>query len=272
MSPPYMPLYVADYLSATEHLDAAQSGAYLHLLMYYWQKGGLPHEDKFLARIARMGFKQWLSAKPTIKAFFNEDWTHDRAAREIDKANAKAEMRASCGKRGGDAKALKYKETDLAKAIDLPEQTASKPHSKIPSNPLPSSSGLGILRIIDADASIVDEGVDPTDVRIKKPEKTDLREALRSLGEQWNQLAGSFRLPTIDEIKAGSTRERHALARLREHPDDVPALMARIRGSPLLRGEVNDFRCTFDWIVNASNYQKIMDGNYEDRKVSQLRR
>ena len=52
----------------------------------------------------------------------------------------------------------------------------------------------------------------------------------------------------------------------------MAALLARVRGSPYLRGEVNGFRCTFDWIVNASNYQKIMEGNYEDRKVASIRR
>lgn len=140
MSRPYMPLYVADYLSATTHLDAAQSGAYLHLLMHYWQKGSLPHEDQFLARIARMSRKQWLSAKPTIRAFFNEDWTHDRADAEIDKANAKAEARSAFGKMGGDAKALKSKEAALAKATVLQDETPSK----TPSKPLPSSSGLGL--------------------------------------------------------------------------------------------------------------------------------
>jgi Protein of unknown function (DUF1376)/HNH endonuclease len=67
---PYMPLYVADYLSATEHLDAAESGAYLHLIMYYWQKGFLPPEDKFLARIARMTDRQWAAAKSVVMQEF----------------------------------------------------------------------------------------------------------------------------------------------------------------------------------------------------------
>ena len=48
--------------------------------------------------------------------------------------------------------------------------------------------------------------------------------------------------------------------------------MARIRGSPYLRGEVNGFRVTFDWIINASNFQKILEGNYEVRKVASLGR
>lgn len=140
MSPPYMPLYVADYLSATQHLDASYSGAYLHLLMHFWQKGFLPQEDKFLAKIARMGLKQWMSAKPTIKAFFNDDWTHARAAVERDKANAKAEARASAGSRGGHAKALKTIDAGMANAIVLSQQTGKQNSSST----LPSSQGLGI--------------------------------------------------------------------------------------------------------------------------------
>ncbi len=95
--------------------------------------------------------------------------------------------------------------------------------------------------------------------------QSDVTERLRAFGEAWNVLAGQFKLPQIDEIKSGSMRERHALARLRdlESPDD---LLNHVRGSPYLRGEINGFRATFDWIINVSNCQKIMDGNYEDRE------
>ena len=116
-----------------------------------------------------------------------------------------------------------------------------------------------------ADARPVDEPVDVL-VAFEKTKKNT--EALKAFGEQWNRLAAAFKFPPIDEIKTGSMRERHALARLREMPaDGVNGLMARIRGSPYLRGEVNGFRCTFDWIINASNFQKIMEGNYEVRKA-----
>ena len=80
-----MPLYVADYLVDTAHLDAAESGAYLHLIMSYWVNGSLPQEDKKLALIARMTTKQWNKAKATIKLFFGPDWKHDRIEVELAK-------------------------------------------------------------------------------------------------------------------------------------------------------------------------------------------
>ncbi len=73
MSPPFLPLYVADYLSATTHLNAAESGAYLHLLMHYWQKGSLPQEDKFLARIAKVRLCEWKRIADTITELFRKD-------------------------------------------------------------------------------------------------------------------------------------------------------------------------------------------------------
>jgi uncharacterized protein YdaU (DUF1376 family) len=134
MSLPYMPIYIADYLAATSHLDAAQSGAYLHLLMHYWQKGSLPSDDPLLGRIARMTPRQWRDAKPILQGFFFDGWKHRRVESELEKARLKGEARAVSGHLGGTAKALKIKELSVAKATDLLEQTASKS--------LPSSSEL----------------------------------------------------------------------------------------------------------------------------------
>lgn len=86
MSRPWMPLYVADYIADTAHLNAAQSGAYLHLIMHYWQTGGLPVDDCALARVARMSDSEWKRARPVIAAFFSDDWTHGRIDAELAKA------------------------------------------------------------------------------------------------------------------------------------------------------------------------------------------
>ena len=42
----------------------------------------------------------------------------------------------------------------------------------------------------------------------------------------------------------------------------------KISGSSYLRGEVQSFQATFDWVINPRNSVKILDGNYDDREPS----
>lgn len=104
MTSPYMPLFVAEYLADTAHLTAAEHGAYLMLIMNYWQRGkALPAEDRKLARIARMSDAEWADARDTLAEFFHEEegeWRHKRIERELSvaaekSAKAKASARAS---------------------------------------------------------------------------------------------------------------------------------------------------------------------------------
>jgi uncharacterized protein YdaU (DUF1376 family) len=71
MAVPYMPLYIADYHADTGHLTAIEHGAYLLLIMTYWQRGGpLPADDKKLARICKVSGSQWARIKATVLEFF----------------------------------------------------------------------------------------------------------------------------------------------------------------------------------------------------------
>ena len=70
---PWMPLNIADYLADTAHLGPAEHGAYLLLIMHYWQHGGLPDDDRRLARIARMTEEEWAGVRDTIAGFFSAD-------------------------------------------------------------------------------------------------------------------------------------------------------------------------------------------------------
>jgi uncharacterized protein YdaU (DUF1376 family) len=121
-----MPFYVGDYLADTTHLTAAESGAYLFLIMHYWQKGSLPTDEAILARICRLTAREWAKSRPVLAEFFSADWKHDRIEQELEKARIKSEARAECGARGGAAKSLKDKEAHLAKARVLPQQTVAK--------------------------------------------------------------------------------------------------------------------------------------------------
>lgn len=83
---PWMPLHIPDYLADTAHLGALESGAYLHLIMHYWQTGGLPDEPAALARIAKVSAHSWKKLSPTLAKFFQDGWKHKR----IDKDRSKA--------------------------------------------------------------------------------------------------------------------------------------------------------------------------------------
>ena len=91
-SPPYMRLYVADYLADTRRLSTLEHGAYLLLIMEYWRQGGLPTNTDQLALIA--GFsandKRWQNVCVALSSFFDENWRHKRIDEELQKAQDKS--------------------------------------------------------------------------------------------------------------------------------------------------------------------------------------
>jgi uncharacterized protein YdaU (DUF1376 family) len=95
MNRPWMPLYVADYLADTAHLSAAESGAYLHLIMHYWLKGGLPNDHAQLAKITRMSLKLFNRSVPVLAPFFGPNWSHKRINQELEKTKELSEKRRS---------------------------------------------------------------------------------------------------------------------------------------------------------------------------------
>lgn len=122
-APPYMQLYVADYLGDTRHLTTEQHGAYLLLLMTMWRAGGsLPSDPNKLARMTACTTSRWTRISPDVLAFFEdggETISHKRLMLEFKNATEKRNQLAVIGSRGGKAKALKNKEPDLANASDM---------------------------------------------------------------------------------------------------------------------------------------------------------
>jgi uncharacterized protein YdaU (DUF1376 family) len=120
MSRPWMPLYIADYLADTAHLNAAEHGAYLLLIMHYWRTGGLPEDETKLARIARMTSRQWSHSRDLLRSFFGDHWCHKRIDMEIAQAIEKTERRSA------NAHAMH----ERRRANALHQQTQSQPQSE----------------------------------------------------------------------------------------------------------------------------------------------
>lgn len=100
----WMPLYISDYLKDTRHLSTLEHGAYLLILMAYWNnQGPLPDDDVRLARYAGLSLKQWKKIRPAIIELFQ---TGDgrinsrRSQEELDNANRRSQAaRANVMKR-----------------------------------------------------------------------------------------------------------------------------------------------------------------------------
>ncbi|MCK4760494.1 MAG: hypothetical protein KAT69_10625 [Candidatus Aminicenantes bacterium] len=87
---------------------------------------------------------------------------------------------------------------------------------------------------------------------------------------KWNKLAQEFNLAAIIDINSGSLREKNLRARSTEKNFDFDLLIDMIRNSPFLLGKTKDpFFVFFDWIIKPTNYQKIIEGNYLDRRSYQ---
>ena len=128
----WMPLYVADYLSATSRLTTEQHGAYLLLLMDYWKNGPPPDNDGVLAQITKLSPDAWSNARTMLQGYFQQhagQWLHSRVEQELAKANHNKEVNSRRGKAGADAR---YGKKD---APTMPQ--ASLAHSTSPS-PSPS--------------------------------------------------------------------------------------------------------------------------------------
>lgn len=127
----WLPLYVADYLTATTRLTTEQHGAYLLIIMDYWRNGPPPDDDAVLARITGLALARWRSQRMVIQAFFQisgKCWQHKRINAELERANRIAKSRQEAGKRGGEAKA-----NSVANGLANAKQKATPSQSHTPS-------------------------------------------------------------------------------------------------------------------------------------------
>src|SRR5690606_28714882 len=74
----WMPLHIETYLADTGHLTAAEHGAYMLLIMTYWRDGGLPDDERLIARIAKMSKDDWAESKDILASYFKDGWRHSR--------------------------------------------------------------------------------------------------------------------------------------------------------------------------------------------------
>ena len=88
--------------------------------------------------------------------------------------------------------------------------------------------------------------------------------------ETWNNTFESETVPSIISIKG--TRLNHVKKRWEENPTEqfFVDYFKKIHDSDFLSGRSDDWKCSFDWVMNPSNMQKILEGNYNNEEESWL--
>lgn len=116
----WMPLYIPDFMIDTAHLSAAETGAYLCLIMHYWINGGLPDNDAKLAKMARIPRRSWSRMKAAIQPFFYDGWNHKRIDRELAKMIEISRNRQASASKAGTISAFKRaNKTSTSRARDV---------------------------------------------------------------------------------------------------------------------------------------------------------
>lgn len=121
-----MQLYVSDYLADTAHLTAQQHGAYMLLLMNYWQRGkALDNSNERLSHVARLSPEEWAEAKPTLEEFFIVEgnlWTHARVEDDLEKIREKSAKASFAGRRSVVARGMSERSTNAEQPLNHKEE------------------------------------------------------------------------------------------------------------------------------------------------------
>lgn len=146
---PHLPLFTDAFIADTGHLSAAETGAYLMLLMMAWRLPGcrLPDDDTKLARWARVDPRAWARMKPVVMEFWTLSeggWAQSRLTKEHDRACARAESARQNGKHGGRPKPLESQDVaNPAGSARATQAKASKPIPRDKSSDASASAPLG---------------------------------------------------------------------------------------------------------------------------------
>ena len=108
---PYIQLYAADYLADTTHLTLKEHGAYLLLILNYWQRGVPPMDDPArLTAICRCTYDEWDELGCVLSEFFDirdGHWHHNRIDQDLAQVNRQQNQRIAAGKASANSRKRK---------------------------------------------------------------------------------------------------------------------------------------------------------------------
>ncbi|MHB8914929.1 MAG: YdaU family protein [Thiobacillus sp.] len=246
---PYIQLYVSDYLADTAHLTAAQHGAYLLLIMNYWQRGqALNNANERLTNVARMSVEEWSVNKEVLKEFFQIDgdlWTHPRIEMDLEAVRAKSTKASNAGKASAKQKSNK-RSTDVQRTFS---------HT-------------------DTDTDTDTNNISDTNVSLVGKESADACPHQKIIDLYHSILPASTQVKVWTGERSSHLRARWREDRSRQNLDWWEKFFTFISESKFLTGRVTSssgresFTANLAWIVMPGNFAKIIEGEYHRERAA----
>ena len=261
--------FMADYAKKTSRLTLAQHGAYTLLLdELYTTEEGLPSELVELYRICRAMTKPEQEAVKFVAEIYfpvGHDGLrrNERASEELNLAAPAMEAARLNGKKGG-----RPKTEPIGVEINNPVgfingtdwgRNGKAPHSSevIPEDKSSSSAKLPDCphdHLIDLFAKNL-------------PELPQPRKSLWAAGKNATALKSRWRWVMTAKYESGD----RAGTRMATTVDDGLAWFDRffsyVAKSDWLTGKTSPWSADLGWLSNASNFEKVLQGNYENQKT-----
>lgn len=258
---PYMQLYVADYLADTAHLNAAQHGAYLLLLMNYWQRGKpLKDDNERLANVARMSSDEWNKNREVLAEFFevsDEEWLHHRVERDLEKVHGKSAKASAAGKASAERR-MNKRSTNVEQTFNHTDTDTDTDTKHV------SPNG-------DMFPAVADNVVKP-------PKKGGLDCPHQKLIELYH-----LSMPNNPEVRAWSeARKRMMATRWKEmakedgYKNEEEGLdywrryfefanhSEFLTGRSATRDGIKPFLADMEWLIKPANFIKVIEGKYHN--------
>jgi uncharacterized protein YdaU (DUF1376 family) len=240
---PALPLWTDAYLADCGHLDDAEHGRYLLILMAMWRAPGqrLPNDDEWLARKFKRSVERVKSElRPLIAEFCFSDgnWIKQkRLEKEFKYVKKQADQRSVAAKaRWNKEKKNAGAHTDAPSARNAPTPTPTP----TPQQGSASHSRDLLGNLAPAEPAIAERAV-----------------------AMWNELAASISLPKVQRLT--ETRARSLKARLKECGglDGWAVALEKVASTPFLRGEnQTGWHADFDFLMQQKSFTKLMEGGY----------
>ena len=248
MSLPYFPMFPSDFEAKTSHLTMAEDGAYNRLLRICWMTPGctIPTDEAWIMRRARAHDEVERQAiRDVLAEFFtveNGRYSNAKLTRIFNEANEAHEKRKSAGSKGGKAKALKINESAPSNAVAMPKQPEPEPEPE--------------YKRKDTNVSLSSADDAP-------PPANDLSHAVA----RYNSAATRAGWPQVQKLSPARSKQLRGRIADAGGIEGWEVALRKAFDSDFCRGRTTKpwTGFSFDWLIKAANFTKLMEGNYDNR-------